>query len=845
MLKRNLWKILLSVLIAAWAVSELVPLNDIPFVTYARDHATARHDEFVKLLDEAGARKAANRAPSEFVALKQIGTERKIDLTVFFPDIRLESTLHNITKRNTILLNELLLRSKGKLQRGLDLAGGVAVTLEVDPKVAGKNPQDIEKEKLGKAIEIISSRVNAFGVAEPLIRAVGDNRIEVELPGLNTKNNPEIVDEVKAPALLEFRIVHPTLSPATSAPGEIPPGYEPLNLSEDDRGGQEVSEDLFVKRIPEATGEIISKAYPHQDLYGKPEILMQFTNEGRKKFAAMTKAISDEGKRTGRPGRLAIVLDGKLYSAPLVHDEIDNDSAVIEGQFTDREAINLSNVLNNPLDLPLVVKEQYEVGPSLAEDAISSGVKASIIGTAAVAAFMIVFYATGGLVAVGTLAINIMIILGVMASFHATMTLPGLAGIVLTIGMAVDANVLIFERIREESAKGKSLKGALAAGYARAFSTIFDSHVTTLISSIILIYMGTGTVKGFGVSLTIGVAASLFTALVVTRLVFDFLINRGIVKTLPMFHLIRGTKINFMKIALPMFVATWTLIIVGCGYGIFARGVHVFGTDFLGGDNLSLAFTQKVEVEQVRKVLTAEGVKDPQIQYQREVTGTAEKLRITTAFNTGTNVLSALQKHFPTSKFSQASLDKVGPTIGKEIQKTAIIAILLSLFGILIYVAFRYELPFGVGAVFALVHDVLLTIGVYCLSGREFNATTVAAILTIIGFSTNDTIVIFDRIREDLKLGVRGSFKEIIDQAINQTLSRTLITSGTVFIATMALFLFGGGAINDFAFIFLIGILTGTYSSIYMASALVLWWHKGERPAIGTATVATIEQVQA
>jgi SecD/SecF fusion protein len=250
---------------------------------------------------------------------------------------------------------------------------------------------------------------------------------------------------------------------------------------------------------------------------------------------------------------------------------------------------------------------------------------------------------------------------------------------------------------------------------------------------------------------------------------------------------------------------------------------------------------QKLDVEQIRSALTAAGEKDSQIQYQKDVGGGTETLRVTTSIGSAEKVKLALTEKFPQAQFTAIEQLRVGAVVGDEIKRSAIIASLLSLFGILIYVAFRYEFYFAVGAVVAVIHDVFMTIGCYCIangvSGREFNATVVAAILTIIGFSTNDTIVIFDRIREDLKLGVRGSFKEIINQALNQTLSRTLITSGTVFLATTALYLFGGGVINDFAFTFLIGILTGTYSSIYIASALVLWLHKGERPAIGGSQV--------
>jgi SecD/SecF fusion protein len=415
--------------------------------------------------------------------------------------------------------------------------------------------------------------------------------------------------------------------------------------------------------------------------------------------------------------------------------------------------------------------------------------------------------------------------------------------------MAVDANVLIYERIREELAKGKSLRGAITAGYARAFGTIFDSHVTTLISSIILIFMGTGEIKGFGVTLTIGVACSLFTALVVTRLIFNFLLDRNWLKSLPMLHIIKSAKVNFMKIATPLFIITWLFVFISLGYGIFARGEKLFGVDFLGGDSTTFSFAQRIDVDKIRSALTDIGEKDAEIQYQKDISGSGgEKLRVTTSSGSTQKVEQALEQKFPQAQFKPVEEDHVGAIIGKEIRNSAIVACLCAMFGILVYVAFRYEFSFAVGAIVGVVHDVLLAIGCYCIangvSGREFNATVVAAVLTIIGFSLNDKIVIFDRIREDLKLGVRGTFKEVINQALNQTLSRTIITSGTVFIATACLFIWGGGVINDFAFTFLIGIITGTYSSIYIASVFVLWWHKGNRPNIGASQV-TMQNVPA
>ena len=563
---------------------------------------------------------------------------------------------------------------------------------------------------------------------------------------------------------------------------------------------------------------------------GDPQINFELTADGAQKFADVTR------ENVGH--RLAIVLDGELYSAPNINTPIETGSGMIEGSFTPEAAQELANVLQNPLKAPLKIVYSSDVGATLGKDSIASGIKASIAGVAFVSAFMLVYYFFAGLAANVALVTNIIILLGVMCSIGTTFTLPGIAGAVLTVGMAVDANVLIYERIREELAKGKSLRGAIDAGYARAFGTIFDSHVTTLISSIILIFMGTGEIKGFGVTLTIGVAASLFTALVVTRLIFNFMIDRNLIKSLPMLHIIRSAKVNFMNVAMPLAVATTIFTVVSLGFG-FTRVEKLFGVDFLGGDSTTLTFAQKYDEKDIRAVLTTINETDAQIQYQKG--DSAETLRITTSSGSSEKVEALLQAKLPAAKYESVGRQQVGATLGKEIQQSAIVASLLAMFGILVYVAFRYESSFAVAAIVAVVHDVLFAIGAYCVanavSGRQFNATVVAAVLTIIGFSINDKIVIFDRIREQLKLGVRGSFKDIINLSLNQTLSRTIITSGTVLIATTCLYIWGGGVINDFAFTFLIGIVVGTYSSIYIASLIVLKWHKGERPNIGASQV--------
>jgi SecD/SecF fusion protein len=821
--RNNFWRFVLVALVILWSLYELYPPEGRDLLLFFREKAVNRDPTFSAIFQKAQAlQKVTPEKPYENL-MEAIGTN---DINRYFPSFGAKEQLHP----TAYILNRLQRAAAGRIHLGLDLQGGTSFLVEMDTNRLAKASD--ASTALSHAVEVLRKRVDKFGVAEPLIQPEGNDRILVQLPGLSAADQESAKAAIQRAAFLEFRLVSPT-SEQDIKEGIVQPGYEILKRKERMRNGQERTEEVEVRKRAEMDGSGIKSAMVVRGNLGEPEIHFTLDSQGAERFAEITREHVHE--------RLAIILDKELYSAPVIQTPIETGSGQITGQFDNREAFELANVLENPLRAPLHIIQSREVDPTLGKDSIRSGINAAIYGTLAVSAFMLVYYLAAGMVANIALIANIIILLGVMCSIGTTLTLPGIAGIVLTVGMSVDANVLIYERIREETAKGKSLRGAIAAGYARAFTVIFDSHVTTLISSIILMYMGTGSIKGFGVALTIGVAASLFTALVVTRLIFDFLVDRGWLKSLPMFHLIRATKIDFMKVAKPAFITSWLLIAIGLAYGLH-RGKSAFGVDFLGGDTTIFAFTKKVDEAAVRSALTKAGIKDPLIQYQKDLLTRAETLRVDSATDTGNTVVSVVT-NLPSADFTKRLQDHIGATVGQEIQKSAVIAGLLSLFGILIYVAIRYEFSFAVGAVLAIVHDVPMTIGWYFLSGREFNATTVAAILTIIGFSTNDTIVIFDRIREDLKLGVRGTFREVINQAINQTLSRTIITSGTVFLATLSLYIFGGGAINDFAFTFLVGIITGTYSSIYIASTLVLWWHKGQRPHIGVGAQAPVQTV--
>ena len=745
---------------------EIYPPTGRDLTVVFQERAVRRDAAYTNIVEQLRPLQQKNPERAFGNLLDAVGTN---DITRYFPFFEIKQEV-NPTRT---ILNRLQRESAGRIKLGLDLQGGtsflVAVDLtkapgETNAVSAGTNQvstnaptQDVSEKNqriLSQAVEVLRRRVDKLGVAEPLIQPEGANRILIQLPGLSEAERENAKKQIKKAAYLEFRLVHPE-SDELVLQGISEPGYEFLRHPHKSRQGQEVP-GYLVKKKPELTGKYIRNAMViRNQINGTPEIDFTLNAQGAEIFAKVTEENVNR--------QLAIVLDGDLRSAPNINGPIPSGRGQITGGFTPEEAQELANVLENPLEAPVSIEKESSVDPSLGKDSIQSGRRAAIYGTLAVSGFMLVYYLIAGMVANVALITNIIILLGVMCSVGTTMTLPGIAGLVLTVGMAVDANVLIYERIREELAKGKSLRGAISAGYDRAFGTIFDSHVTTLISSVILIFMGTGSVKGFGVTLTIGVAASLFTALVVTRLIFDWLLNRGWLKSLPMLHFIRVTKLDFMKLAKPAFILSWTIILVGLSYGMFARGSKLFGVDFVGGDTTTFSFQQKVEVEHLRDALAKVGEKESLIQYQKDFRGDTETLRVTTSKDSSGKVQEELVKEFPQAKFKDIGHESVGPTVGREIQRTAVIACFLSLFGILIYVAFRYEFSFAVGAVVAVIHDVLMTIGCYCLangfSGREFNATMVAAILTIIGFSINDTIVIFDRIREDLKMGMRGTFQ--------------------------------------------------------------------------------------
>ncbi|MBI3317222.1 MAG: protein translocase subunit SecD [Candidatus Omnitrophica bacterium] len=691
-----------------------------------------------------------------------------------------------------------------KINLGLDLQGGMQLLLEVE---LDKIPVEAREDATERAVEIIRNRIDEFGVREPVISKQGTHQVVVQLPGVTDRERAK--DIVGKTAHLEFLLVSDNSDLIAKAEkGEAVEGFE-YKTVKDELGESK----LLVSKDASLTGDHLTSASVGFDQYGQSMVQLQLDKEGAKIFDRLT--FQNIGKR------LAIVLDGKVHSAPVIRDRIPNGTAQITGNFTAEEAGDLSLVLRaGALPAPVKIIEERTVGPSLGRDSVESGVKAGIAGAVLVFLFMPLYYLICGFVANIGLLVYTVIVIGTMAALGSSLTLPGIAGFILSIGMAVDANVLIFERIREERLVGKTTRAAISAGYHKAFSAIFDSNLTTLITSVVLFVFGTGPVKGFAVTLTIGILASMFSAVLVTRTVLDFLTARTPSLSLNMVHGVKATKIPFLKGR--FFAYGFSVITLGIGlFSFVMRGQQNYGVEFSGGTLVQIGFQEPVESSAFRQALGKTGLGNATLQNY----GEGEKqFVVKTAESDTKKIEEAARSIASEGKFEVLRVDQVGPAVSGDLRSKALWSVLLSALGILIYLGWRFEWKFALAAVVALFHDTLFSFGIYALSGREINLPIIAAILTIMGFSVNDTIVTFDRVRENLKIMRKVPFSEIVNISINQTLSRTLLTSLTVLLTTASLFFFGGSAINDFAFVLLVGFSIGIYSTIFVATSLVVDW---------------------
>lgn len=820
---------------------------------------------------------------------------------------------------------------------GLDLAGGTAITLEIDKtNIKGDDIKDIQEQSL----EIIRNRVDQYGLSEPQISPSGDDRIVVELAGVDDSTAKALVGST---AKLEFKIlaeaekftqvvglidqyltrqttdivadsaatdstakdstvaakdsakdttktlsddellgkapaaeVAATDSAKDSAAVEAQPASEvgvalsayylsfgnggfiaeenvekvkkllatdgvqkliPRDVAFAFGSGLEpVQRDskikakrlYLLKRRAEMAGDDVVDARPYRVSdgvsAGEVAVSLKFGGIGPKKFSAVTAA--NIGKQ------MAIVLDNQVISAPVIRDRIPNGEAQITGLDDMAEANRLSVVLRaGALKAPMKIIESRSVGATLGEENIVQGFGSGAIGLILCLVFMVAYYRLGGLIASFGMVINTLVTAAVMSVFNATLTLPGIAGFILVVGMSLDANVIIYERIREELKNGLTARAAVAKGYERAFGAILDSNLTTVLTGLILYKIGTGSVKGFGLTLTIGILTSLFCAITVTRSILDWRLAKADRTTLSIgsgFKAINEANLQIIPNRRRFGLISMILIVASIAF-IAVKGFD-FSIDFTGGQVYTVQYQDSDKHEKdLSKALSAAGISGTKVRTLGGTSANSYQISMRASDDAQFELKMAQAFEKAGQKCEIVAKDNVGPTIGKELRFNAILSVILAWLGILIYVWFRFGkfgLGFGVAAVLGLVHDTVITLGFISAFGLSFDGALIASLLTMIGYSVNDTIVNFDRIRENTAVYGSSNFAETINKSLNQCFSRTMVTSLTTLFVCVILAVMGGSSIRDFGLVQCFGILIGTYSSVCICSPIVLWWSK-------------------
>ncbi len=839
-------------------------------------------------------------------------------------------------EKKTFLKENPKIASKS-INFGLDLAGGTAITLEIDKSgVKGDDIKDIQEQSL----EIIRNRVDQYGLSEPQISPSGDDRIVVELAGVDDSTAKALVGST---AKLEFKILaeaekftqvvglidqyltrqttdivadsaatdstakDSTVAKADSAKdttkilsddellGKAPAAEVAATDSAKDsaqvdaqpasevgialsayymsfgNGGFIAEENVekvkklletegvqkliprdvafafgsglepvqrdskikakrlyLLKRRAEMAGDDVSDARPYRvgdgTNAGEVAVSLKFSGIGPKKFSAVTAA--NIGKQ------MAIVLDNQVISAPVIRDRIPNGEAQITGLDDMAEANRLAVVLRaGALKAPMKIIESRSVGATLGEENIVQGFGSGAIGLILCLVFMVAYYRLGGLIASFGMVINTLVTAAVMSVFNATLTLPGIAGFILVVGMSLDANVIIYERIREEIKNGLTARAAVAKGYDRAFSAILDSNLTTVLTGLILYKIGTGSVKGFGLTLTIGILTSLFCAITVTRAILDWKLAKRDATTLSIgggFKAINEANLQIIPNRRRFGLISVILIIASIAF-IAVKGFD-FSIDFTGGQVYTIQYQDDAKHEKdLSGALSAAGISGAKVRTLGGTSANSYQVSMRASDDAQFELKMAQAFEKAGQKCEIVAKDNVGPTIGKELRFNAILSVILAWLGILIYVWFRFGkfgLGFGVAAVLGLVHDTVITLGFISAFGLSFDGALIASLLTMIGYSVNDTIVNFDRIRENSSVFGSSNFAETINRSLNQCFSRTMVTSLTTLFVCVILAVKGGSSIRDFGLVQCFGILIGTYSSVCICSPIVLWWSK-------------------
>lgn len=705
--------------------------------------------------------------------------------------------------QNSISNSLLAVGGVNELSFGETADGKLTVTL---------TPEGVEERMsalVAQSIEVIRKRVDELGTTEPSIQRQGPNRVLVQVPGFG--DSQRLKDIISRTARLTFHMVYPGMSAAQARAQGLPAGT--MILPSQDGGEELLYEDVTLG------GESLVDAQPSYDPQRNiPVVSFKFDTRGAITFGQVTTANVGQ--------RFAIVLDNAVITAPVIQQPITGGTGQISGTFTTATANDLAVLLRaGALPASLDVVEERTVDASLGADSIQHGLTAGIIASVLVVAFMVVAYGLWGVFANVSLVLNIILIFGALSMLGATLTLPGIAGIVLTIGMAVDANVLIYERMREEQRAGKSPIQAINAGFERAWGTIIDSHLTQLIAAIVLYFLGSGPVQGFAVTLGLGILTSLFTSYTVTSYQVQLWYRRVRPKTLKIQHfrfIPDGTKIPFMKIS--RYVIAFSIVATFASLGsAYFKGFNL-GIDFVGGTAIVIQHEGgPADVGQVRELLS--GLELGEVQVQGF--GTPEDVLVRVQAQEGGQdadqvAVQKVQEALATENYTVRSTEAVSGTVSGELAWKGTIAVIVALVAILIYIWFRFEWQFAMAAVTTTTHDIIMTIGLFSITGLEFNLTSIAAVLTLVGLSLNETVIISDRVRENLRKYRKMPLPELIDLSINQTIVRTSLTQFTLFLALVPLVLFGGEVIRSFTIAMTFGCIVGMYSSIIVNGPILI-----------------------
>jgi len=726
------------------------------------------------------------------------------------------------------------------IRLGLDLRGGTQIVLEAQDT----EEESVTSDTVGRTLEVLRRRVDQLGVSEPTLQESGDRRIIVELPGVTDPE--EALEVIGRTAQLTFHPVLGTPRPDADDPGGDG-GRGERDRDRDEEAGEDDGDELALadedgqelRLAPAAlTGDGVGDAQAIIDSqFGRAwQVSISFRDDGGERWATLTGEAACEPLGAPRR-RVAIVLDRTVLSSPEVAGDVQcgqgitGGDTLITGDFGEAAAKDLALLVRaGALPVPVEVVEQRTVGPTLGATAIEASLQAALFGGLLTIAYVIVYYRMLGLMAAVALLGYGLISYAALLALRATLTLPGIAGLVLAIGMAVDANVLVFERGKEEFAEGRRLSSALTKGFSKAWTAIADSNATTVLAALILFFFAAGAVRGFGITLAVGVAASMFSALVITRALVDIAVRQRSLAAHPKwFGMNVGGRLRKYFKEKPFDIMSRSRMWFGLSLatmvlalaGLVMQGLN-FGIEFTGGRLIEYETASTVDLDELRSELAEAGFSRAVVQESgdgnvavraAEVSESEERAMEAAVVALGGSA-EVVRDEF------------IGPTIGDELRQKALIALSLGLGVQLVYLAFRFKWTYGASAVTALFHDLVILLGIFAWLGRDIDGVFIAALLTVIGYSINDTVVIFDRIREQRSLRSKAPLAEVANDACLQTVPRTINTGMGALFILLALYLLGGETLTDFALALIVGILVGTYSSVFTAAPLVVVYEK-------------------